>query len=142
MLAEGGDADRVPSTIQALHARLDALPNEERTVLEQASVVGLEFEWEALADFASDGKRPAARHALVRELIRPHEAIEDAFRFRHMLADAAYERIPKMLRSELHERFAGWLEGRGGVRRDNRYHLEQAYRCLADLVRRARRRAR
>ena len=117
MLAEGGDADRVPSTIQALlAARLDALPNEERTVLEQASVVGLEFEWEALAELASDGKRPpgARLAALVRkELIRPHEAIEDAFRFRHMLIrDAAYERIPKMLRSDLHERFAGWLEGR------------------------------
>jgi hypothetical protein len=129
----------VPSTIQALlAARLDALPEEERTVLEHASVVGLEFEWDALAKLASDGKRPpgAVLAALMRkELIRPHEAIEDAFRFRHMLIrDAAYERIPKALRSELHERFAGWLEGRGDEFDEIiGYHLEQAYRSLAEL---------
>jgi predicted ATPase/class 3 adenylate cyclase len=139
MLAEGGDADRVPLTIQALlAARLDALPDEERTVLEHASVVGLEFEWEALAELASDGKRPpgARLAALVRkELIRPHEAIEDAFRFRHMLIrDAAYECIPKALRSQLHERFAGWLEGRAEEFDEIiGYHLEQAYRCLVAL---------
>jgi class 3 adenylate cyclase len=139
MLEEGGDADRVPATIQALlAARVDALPDEERTVLEHASVAGLEFEWEALAKLASDGKRPpgARLAALVRkELIRPHEAIEDSFRFRHMLIrDAAYERIPKMLRSELHERFAGWLEGRGEEFDEIiGYHLEQAYRRLVEL---------
>ena len=141
MLAEGGDADRVPSTIHALlAARLDALPDEERMVLEHASVVGLEFEWEALAELASDRKRPPGVQlaALVRkELIRPHEAIEDTFRFRHMLVrDAAYERIPKELRSELHERFSGWLEGRGDEFDEIvGYHLEQAYRNLADLGR-------
>ena len=139
MLAEGGDVDRVPSTIQALlAARLDALPVEERMLLEHASVVGLEFEWGELAELSSDGKRPpgARLAALVRkELIRPHEAIGDAFRFRHLLIrDAAYERIPKGLRSELHERFAGWLEGRGEEFDEIiGYHLEQAYRCLVEL---------
>jgi class 3 adenylate cyclase/tetratricopeptide (TPR) repeat protein len=139
MLAEGGAADRVPSTIQALlAARLDALSEEERTVLELASVVGLEFEWDALSELASDGRRPpgARLAALVRkELIRPHEAIADCFRFRHMLIrDAAYERIPKALRSELHERFAGWLDGRGEEFDEIiGYHLEQAYRCLVEL---------
>ena len=139
MLAEGGDADRVPSTIQALlAARVDALPEEERAVLEHASVVGLEFEWEALAELASDGQRPpgARLTALVRkELIRPHEAIGDAFRFRHMLIrDAAYDRIPKALRAELHQRFAGWLEGRGEEFDEIvGYHLEQAYHCLVEL---------
>ena len=139
MLAEGGDPERVPPTIQALlAARLDSLPEEERDVLERASVVGLEFEWEALGELAPDRRRPAGAQlaALVRkELIRPHEAIEDTFRFRHMLIrDAAYERIPKELRSELHERFAGWLDGRGEEFDEIiGYHLEQAYRCLAEL---------
>src|SRR6185503_9135339 len=70
-----------------------------------------------------------------RELIRPHEAIEDTFRFRHMLIrDAAYERIPKQLRSELHEAVAGSLEGRGEEFEEILgYHLEQAYQCVADL---------
>ena len=70
-----------------------------------------------------------------KELIRPHEAIEDTFRFLHMLIrDAAYERIPKELRSELHERFAGWLDGRGKEFEEViGYHLEQAHHCLIGL---------
>jgi class 3 adenylate cyclase/tetratricopeptide (TPR) repeat protein len=141
MLAGGGDPKHVPPSIQALlAARLDALPDDERTVLEHASVVGLEFEWEALARLAPDGRRPqgAALSALVRkELIRPHDVIADTFRFRHLLIrDAAYERIPKELRSDLHERFADWLDGRGEEFDEIvGYHLEQAYRCLTDLGR-------
>jgi len=139
LLAEGGDSDRIPSTIQALlAARLDGLPEEERDVLERASVVGLDFEWEVLGELAPDHRRPSGSvlAALVRkELIRPHEAIEDTFRFRHLLIrDAAYERISKELRSDLHERFAGWLEGRDEEFDEIvGYHLERAYHCLAEL---------
>jgi class 3 adenylate cyclase/tetratricopeptide (TPR) repeat protein len=139
MLAEGGDPERVPPTIHALLAsRLDALPVEERDVLERASVVGLEFEWEVLAELSHDRRRPpgAQLAALVRkELIRPHEAIADTFRFRHMLIrDVAYERISKELRSELHERVAAWLDGRGDEFEEIiGYHLEQAYRCVVEL---------
>jgi class 3 adenylate cyclase/tetratricopeptide (TPR) repeat protein len=139
MLAEGGEANRVPSTIQALlAARLDALPDDERDVLERASVIGLEFEWEALGALAPDRHRPPGTQlaALVRkELIRPHEAIEDTFRFRHMLIrDAAYERIPKELRSDLHERVGGWLDGRGeDFDEIVGYHLEQAHRFVSEL---------
>jgi class 3 adenylate cyclase/tetratricopeptide (TPR) repeat protein len=139
MVAEGGEADRVPSTIHALlAARLDALPEDERDVLERASVVGLEFEWEALGELADGRRRPAGGQlaALVRkELIRPHEVIEDTFRFRHILIrDAAYQRIPKELRSELHEGYAGWLDGRGEQFDEIvGYHLEQAFRSVADL---------
>jgi class 3 adenylate cyclase/tetratricopeptide (TPR) repeat protein len=139
MLVEGGDPEHVPPTIQALlAARLDSLPDEERELLERAAVVGLEFEWEALGELAPDRRRPSGARlaALARkDLIRPHEAIEDTFRFRHLLIrDAAYERIPKELRSELHEGFASWLEPRGEEFDEIvGYHLEQAYRCLAEL---------
>jgi predicted ATPase/class 3 adenylate cyclase len=139
MVAEGGEADGVPSTIQALlAARLDGLPDEERDLLECASVVGLEFEWEALAELAPDRRRPAGAQlaALVRKgLIRPHEAIEDTFSFGHVLIrDAAYERMPKELRSDLHERFARWLDGRDEEFEEIvGYHLEQAYRSLSEL---------
>jgi predicted ATPase len=62
MLVEGGDPERVPPTIQALlAARLDSLPDEERELLERASVVGLEFEWEALGELAPDRRRPRVR---------------------------------------------------------------------------------
>jgi class 3 adenylate cyclase len=139
MIAEGGDPDRVPPTVHALlAARLDALPAEERDLLECASVVGLEFEWEALAQLTPDRRRPpgARLAALVRkDLIRPHEAIEDSFRFRHLLIrDAAYERLSKELRSDLHERVAAWLDRRGDEFDEIiGYHLEQAYRCIVEL---------
>ena len=45
---------------------------------------------------------------------RRARAVEDAFRFGHILVrDAAYAGLAKRTRAELHERFADWLEGRG-----------------------------
>jgi class 3 adenylate cyclase/tetratricopeptide (TPR) repeat protein len=140
-LADGGDTTRIPLTIQALlAARLDTLSEAESDVLERASVIGVEFEWEALARLDAGGRRPAGAllSALARkELITPHETIEDTFRFRHLLIrDAAYERISKGRRADLHERFADWLDG-GREEFDEivGYHLEQAYQCLAELGR-------
>ena len=83
--------------------------------------------------------------SLVRkELVRPDKAQfagDDAFRFRHLLIrDAAYDALPKATRAELHERFAGWLEGHGTdlVELDEilGYHLEQAYRYRTSSARR------
>jgi class 3 adenylate cyclase/tetratricopeptide (TPR) repeat protein len=139
MIVEGGSSERVPPTIHALlDARLDALPAKERELVERASVVGLEFEWEALAALEPGSQRPsgALLAALVRkEFIQAHDLIGDTFRFRHILIrDAAYERVPKTLRSELHERFAGWLDSRGEEFDEIvGYHLEQAYRCVIEL---------
>ncbi len=139
MLAEGGDPTDVPPTIHALlAARLDALPDEERHVLECASVIGPDFEWEALGELSPDRRRPSGTRlaALVRnEFIRPHDAIADTFSFRHaLIRDAAYGRLPKELRSDLHERFARWLMGRGDEFEEIiGYHLEQGYRWVAEL---------
>jgi class 3 adenylate cyclase/tetratricopeptide (TPR) repeat protein len=138
-LTEGGDVERVPSTIQALLAsRLDMLSETERDVLERASVVGVEFEWEALTRLDPDGRRASGGllSALARkDLIRAHEAIEDTFRFRHVLIrDAAYERISKRRRADLHERVADWLDERGEEFDEIvGHHFEQAYRCLSEL---------
>ena len=139
MLAEGGDSGNVPPTIHALlEARLDALPEAERHVLECAAVIGQDFEWDALGELSPDRRRPSGARlaALVRnELIQPHDAIADTFSFRHaLIRDAAYGRLPKELRSDLHERFADWLDGRGDEFEEIvAYHLEQAYRWLAEL---------
>jgi class 3 adenylate cyclase/tetratricopeptide (TPR) repeat protein len=139
MIIEGGSSERVPPTIHALlEARLDALPDKERDLVERASVVGLEFEWEALAALEPDSQRPSGAQlaALVRkELIQAHDLIGDTFRFRHILIrDTAYERVPKTLRSELHERYAGWLDSRGEEFDEIiGYHLEQAYLCVIEL---------
>jgi predicted ATPase/class 3 adenylate cyclase len=139
MLADGGDPGHVPPTIHALlEARLDALPEPERHVLECAAVIGHDFEWDALGELSPDRRRPSGARlaALVRnELILPHDAIADTFSFRHaLIRDAAYARLPKELRSDLHERFARWLDGRGEEFEEIvAYHLEQAYSWLAEL---------
>jgi class 3 adenylate cyclase/tetratricopeptide (TPR) repeat protein len=145
MLSEDGAAGAavaVPPTIQALlAARLDRLGDDERTVIERASVIGKEFWAGALAELVPDGL-PIAQvlQLLVRkELIRPQRSSvfpsADAFRFRHQLVrDAAYAGMAKELRAELHERFAVWLEGeRSEFDEIVGYHLEQAFRYRNEL---------
>jgi class 3 adenylate cyclase/tetratricopeptide (TPR) repeat protein len=137
----------VPASIRALMAaRLDHLPEEERTIAERASVVGRIFERAAVIELAPEALRPVVSVRLLglvrKELLRPHEAGfsgDDTFRFRHLLIrDAAYERLPKEDRADLHERFAAWLERVAGGRLQEYeeivgYHLEQAYRYRQQL---------
>ena len=146
---EGGDLD-VPPTIQALLAeRLERLPSEERVLLERGAIEGQVFHRSAVAaltesESPTDVELPLAD--LVRkDLIRPHSANVDgdeAFRFRHLLIrDAAYERLPKATRAELHERYAHWLEDTAvdfaEVDEIAGWHLEQAVRHERELRREA-----
>jgi len=118
----------IPPSVQALiAARIDRLPDDERTVLELASIGGTRFHLEAVAELAPEGhdvERQLA--ALVRkELLRPRES-KHSFAFRHQLVrDAAYDSMPKQLRADLHERLAEWLRPREGDE-IAAYHLEQA----------------
>ena len=137
----------VPPTIQALlSARLDRLEPSERAVVERASIEGKVFHRGAVAELApTEVRNDVGGHlqSLVRkELLRPDQSAfvgDDAFRFRHLLIrDAAYEAMPKELRSELHERFASWLERVAGDRvleyeEILGFHLEQAYRYRLEL---------
>ena len=93
-------------------------------------------------DDDDDGRRGLLRSLVRKELLRPERGVEtaaDLYRFRHVLIrDAAYEAIPKQLRSDLHERFAGWLQTWAGSRVEEYeeilgYHLEQAHRYLIEL---------
>jgi class 3 adenylate cyclase len=134
------DAIAMPPTIQALlAARLDRLSDPERRTIERASVVGKQFGQREVSELTpADGRSavPGQLMALVRkELIRPdvrHDAVDEAFRFRHLLIrDAAYDSLPKAERAELHEHFADWLEGPPGEGIADRdeivgYHLAQA----------------
>jgi class 3 adenylate cyclase/tetratricopeptide (TPR) repeat protein len=138
---------RIPPTIHALlTARLDRLEDEERAVIQRASVIGRIFWWGAVAELSPADERPGVGgrlQALARkELIAPHRSPlgeEDAFRFAHILAvDAAYGGIPKALRADLHERFAAWVERkrRGGIRERDEivgFHLERAHASLSEL---------
>ena len=145
--AGAGASLAVPPTIRALlAARLDRLEADERSVIERASVVGRRFWRGAVVDLAPPGLRDSLGHHLLtlvrKELIVPDPGDvehEDSFRFRHVLIrDVAYEGMPKELRSELHQLFAGWIERNGGARAGELeeirgYHLEQAYRLRVAL---------
>jgi predicted ATPase/class 3 adenylate cyclase len=137
----------VPPTIQALlGARIDRLPEDERTLLTHVSVEGTLFHRESMRELAPSALRPVVERCLSelvrRDLIRPERAAlgdDDAFRFRHILVrDAAYRSLPKATRAELHERFGGWLEEAHPARAGEfeeivGYHLEQAWRFRTDL---------
>jgi DNA-binding SARP family transcriptional activator len=107
----------VPPSLRALIAsRLDLLPDDERAVLELASVEGKRFHAQAVAELAPEELRPGLDEHLAglvrRDLVRAPQSPGRSYAFRHQLVrDAAYDSIPKQSRAELHERFAGWLEG-------------------------------
>ncbi|NIN66300.1 MAG: hypothetical protein GTO63_16740, partial [Anaerolineae bacterium] len=120
----------VPSTLAGvLQARLDSLPPQERSVLQQASVVGRLF-WDRLvAHIQAEGGEggnpqlvPVALNALrQRELVYRRE--ESAFAgaveylFKHeVLREVTYESVVKHLRRVYHGLVGEWLISQGGDR--------------------------
>jgi class 3 adenylate cyclase/tetratricopeptide (TPR) repeat protein len=145
MLAEQGDvgvAGPVPPTIHALlAARLDQLSRVERAVVERAAVVGREFPRAAVTALSPPELEPALAGALMalvrKELLVPETSSrqDDVFRFGHILIrDAAYDAVPKMVRAELHEQLARWLDERETAPEEIvGYHLEQAHQARVQL---------
>jgi len=138
----------IPPTIQALlAARLESLPDEEREVLERGAIEGEVFHRLPFQELAGDRTAADLERAITglvrKELIRPHPATlhaDGAFRFRHLLIrDAAYDSLPKATRSQLHERFAGWLEDNARELPEldeiAGWHLEQVARLERELSR-------
>ncbi len=136
----------VPSTINALlAARLEGLPAVERAILTAASVEGPVFHRSAVSELAcpvADALEDGLLALVRRDLIRPEAASfagEKAYRFRHVLIhDAAYRSLPKNARTDLHERFAAWLQRIAADRLREfeeivGYHLEQAFQFRVAL---------
>jgi class 3 adenylate cyclase/tetratricopeptide (TPR) repeat protein len=121
---------RVPPTLTGvLQARLDRLPLEERTILQQASVVGRLFWDRAVArihESTGDGDdETEVAHRLSalrgREMVfqRETSAFVDAqeYIFKHnMLREVTYESVLKRLRRVYHGLVADWLMEQGGER--------------------------
>jgi DNA-binding SARP family transcriptional activator/tetratricopeptide (TPR) repeat protein len=135
---EDGEPEKLPLSLDALLAsRLDRLDRGELSVLQRAAVAGREFSRGAVVHLTPKERASAVRerlHALVRKGLL-EEAGRASFHFHHVLIrDAAYATLPKARRAELHERLARWLESRP-ARPDELigFHLEQAYRYLAEL---------
>lgn len=138
-------AVEMPPTIHAvLAARIERLRSDERMVLERAAVVGRQFSRAAVAHLLPgdtvdlDARLDALRRS---ELIEPDAGWflgEPALRFHHVLVrDAAYRRLLKHTRAELHAHVADWLRSRVGdsIEHDETigWHLEQAHRHLREL---------
>jgi class 3 adenylate cyclase/ketosteroid isomerase-like protein len=135
----------MPPTIHALlAARIERLSPDERSVLERAAVVGRQFSRAAVKELLPrdapdlDRQLEALRRS---ELIEPDTGWflgEPALRFHHaLIRDAAYRRLLKNTRAELHARFADWVIGRVGesIEHDETvgWHLEQAHQLLREL---------
>ena len=138
---EGGLAERLPETIQALlAARLDRLGPGERAALERGAVVGKEFAADHVVALLDPEAAPTAELHLQtlseRGFVRPRGAGE--FEFRHILVqEAVYRAAPKRLRAELHERFADRLDETSPdlpeLDEFVGYHLERSYRLRREL---------
>jgi len=136
----------MPPTIHAvLAARIERLRAEDRLVLERAAVVGRQFSRAAVAHLLpreAQADLDARLESLRRgELIEPDAAWflgEPGLRFRHgLIRDAAYRRLLKGTRAELHGRCADWIETKVGDSIEHEetigWHLEQAHQHLREL---------
>ena len=121
-LEEGDDELPLPESVQGIvAARLDALSEEEKTLLQDASVVGKVF-WLGTVAGVGDLEPRAAQERLhrlerkefVRRQQRSSVAAETEYSFRHLLVrDVAYGQIPRARRAEKHRLTAEWIESLG-----------------------------
>ena len=102
-------------------ARLDALPVEEKLLLQDAAVVGKVFWLGALTQIGGL-ERPEAelllhrleRKEFVRRDRRSSVGEESQYAFSHLLVgDVAYSQIPRAARSKKHQAAAEWIESLG-----------------------------
>jgi class 3 adenylate cyclase/tetratricopeptide (TPR) repeat protein len=113
---------RLPESVQGLiAARLDALPVEEKLLLQDAAVVGKIFWLGALTQIGGRDRDGAElllhqleRKEFVRRDRRSSVGEESQYAFSHLLVgDVAYSQIPRAARSEKHQRAAEWIESLG-----------------------------
>src|SRR5262249_8493754 len=138
MLVERGGGDlALPETVQGLiAARIDGLAPEEKTLLQDASVIGKVF-WPG----ALPGSDDRTLHALERKefIRRDHRssiAGETQYAFLHALVrDVTYGQIPRAERAEKHRRAAEWLASLAGDRaEDHAEMLAHHYREALTLA--------
>ena len=102
-----------------LAARVDALDDDERIVLQEASVIGRTF-WAAALARSQPGlavadvfRRLERRHLIFARPVSSIDGGGDEYLFHHALVrDAAYAVLPDTHRIEAHVATARWLEQR------------------------------
>jgi ABC-type oligopeptide transport system substrate-binding subunit/class 3 adenylate cyclase len=121
---------RVPPTLTGvLQARLDRLPFEDRTILQQASVVGRKF-WDQAVVRISESAAEGVQQDEVLDTLSELRGREMVFRrettafagaqeyvFKHnVLREVTYESLLKRLRRVYHGLVADWIIEQGGER--------------------------
>jgi class 3 adenylate cyclase len=117
--AESQDLEALPGSVQGIvAARLDALPADERRLVQDAAVVGDVF-WSGAVGAVS-GREPARllqaleRKGHVRRRRRSSVQGEDEYAFTHVvIREGAYHQIPRAARAEKHRRAAAWIAALG-----------------------------
>ena len=140
------DAIEVPPTVLSLLAsRVERLPDDERQVVELASVIGTEFDRGLLGSLA--GVDVGVRLGALIDRLRRKDLIEPSgawagdhpvYRFHHVLIrDAAYRRLLKGHRADLHERVGRYLDAQGSDGDETdvvvAFHYEQVHRYRTEL---------
>jgi predicted ATPase len=124
-LAEGTTegSEALPTNLKAIvAARIDALPEAERRVVVDASVVGKVFWRGAVAALGGEGGLDEALDSLedrefIRRLPTSHVEGDAEFSFRHIvLPEVAYGTLPKAVRRERHATVARLVETTMGDR--------------------------
>ncbi len=142
MLRDRGLVAEVPETVQGLiAARLDLLEREQKSLLQDAAVIGKSF-WIGAIGALAGLERPALEaglHALERkEFVRRERssaiADDSEYAFRHRLVqDVAYGQIPRAERAEKHLLTARWIE-QLGRREDHAEMLAHHYLQALELT--------
>ena len=144
-LGDDGSALRLPESVQGIiAARLDALPIEEKLLLQDASVVGKVFWLGPLERIGDRDRREAElllhqleRKQFVRRERRSSVGDESQYVFSHLLVgDVAYSQIPRAARSEKHQGAAAWIESLGRIE-DHAEMLAHHYLTARELDRAA-----
>jgi class 3 adenylate cyclase/tetratricopeptide (TPR) repeat protein len=127
-----GPALPLPESVQAIvAARLDALPADEKTLVQAAAVVGRAF-WLGALSAIEEQPRWSVEHRLHelegKQLVRRERdsivLTEPQFSFSHaVVRDVAYEQIPRSLRVARHSRAARWLEALSPERSEDRAEM-------------------
>jgi class 3 adenylate cyclase/tetratricopeptide (TPR) repeat protein len=129
----------LPETLQGIiAARLDGLPDAEKTLLQDAAVVGKVF-WASSvgsdADAAATSLHALERKGFVRRQRRSSLEGESEFAFAHALVrDVSYGQIPRADRARRHRSTAEWIASLGRPE-DHAEMLAYHWRSALELVR-------
>jgi class 3 adenylate cyclase/tetratricopeptide (TPR) repeat protein len=134
----------LPESVQGIiAARIDALPAEEKQLLQDAAVVG-KVVWvgtvaalEAVPRWTVEERLHALeRKEFVRREQRSTVEAETEYAFRHVLVrDVAYGQIPRSARAEKHRLVAEWIESLGERTEDRAEMLAHHYLSALEFAR-------